>query len=207
METTAVKKYGRTPWQVMLAEAIQAMMAEMVDRGVVPAEHVAETPRRVVDTFVELFSGVDQKPEEVLCTDFIEEQYSQMVTVRNIPFVSCCSHHLLSFIGTADFAYIPDGRIVGFSKIPRLIEMFARRPQVQERLAEDIVTSFMRIVRPKGCAVLLEAVHLCMCIRGIKVSGAITRTTALRGVFADDAGAKMEFISGCKGLGGTEWLR
>ena len=207
METTAVKKYGQTPWQVMLAEAIRAMMAEMVDRGVVPAEHVADTPRRVVESYNELFTGVYQRPEEVLTTEFAEDQYDQMVTLRGIPFVSCCSHHLLNFIGTADFAYIPAGHIVGLSKIPRLIEVFARRPQVQERLANDIVASFMSIVHPKGCAVMLEAVHLCMMVRGVKVSGTVTRTTALRGVFADDAGAKMEFISGCKGLGGAEWLR
>ncbi len=119
-----------------------------------------------------------------------------MITVGDIGFTSLCAHHMLPFIGKCYFAYIPNKYIVGLSKIPRMIDILAHRLQVQETLSEEIVDCFQKTVKPRGCAIVIEASHMCMSIRGVKKEGAYMRTTALRGIFSKDESAKAEFLSG-----------
>lgn len=165
--------------------------------------HLKDTPRRYVDSLDEYFAGVDRRPEEILKVKF-KDHFDEMVYVNAVNFVSFCAHHLVPFIGKAHFAYIPKSGVVGLSKIPRLIEMYAKRPQVQENLTLDIVDNFQRIVQPRGCAVMLEAIHFCMVIRGVKKEGAYTKTTALRGIFKRPA-VKAEFLDGIRPNGGSLW--
>lgn len=160
-------------------------------------QHLEETPARVMRLFEEYFSGVGVDASEELKLGFIEEQYNEMVFLKEIPFVSICSHHIVPFIGVAHFAYIPNARIVGLSKIPRMIEVLSHRPQVQERLTVEIVDTFQQTVKPFGCAVVLEARHFCIEVRGIKKVGVITRTTALRGCFKE-GDTKHEFLEGIR---------
>lgn len=158
-------------------------------------EHTERTSTRVVKALLELTSGYAINPANILSTSFSAGKYNQMITVGNIKFTSLCSHHMLPFFGKVHFAYIPNRRIVGISKIPRIVEAFARRLQVQEDLTEEIATCFQTTVKPKGCAVLIEAQHLCMAIRGVKKEEAYMRTTALRGLFIKDESAKAEFLA------------
>jgi len=156
-------------------------------------EHMRDTPRRLLELFGEYFAGMLQNPEEVLRTGFLEETYSEMIHLEHIPLISVCAHHVVPFIGEVHFAYLPDKRIVGLSKIPRMIEIFAKRPQVQERLTNDIVQCFQQVVQPKGCGAIIRARHLCVEVRGIKRTGILTKTTSLAGCF-QDAEVKMEFL-------------
>jgi len=188
-------------WAEHLHVAIRKLCSNVFE-GCITSDHLKDTPDRVVSAFTEYFSGVDEDPELVLKTGFQPGTYNEMVYVKDIEFVSFCAHHLAPFIGKAHFAYLPHEKIVGISKIPRLVEIYSRRPQVQEKLSSDIVDTFMKVVRPKGCGVVIEALHMCMAIRGIK-KRAITRTTALRGVFLTPE-CKGEFLDGVKG--GLGWL-
>jgi GTP cyclohydrolase IA len=159
-------------------------------------DHIKKTPLRVVKALQELLSGYQVDVAETLTTSFEIGKYNQMITVQDIKFTSLCAHHMLPFFGRMHFAYIPDGKIVGLSKIPRMIDALSRRLQVQETLGEEIVTTFQNIVKPKGCALMIESTHMCMSIRGVRKEGALMRTTALRGIFEKDASAKAEFLSG-----------
>lgn len=183
-----------------LFDAIDNLVNEKDILKVVNKEHISETPRRVVEMYKELFSGCFQDPEEVLKKGFEDTKYNEMVYVNNISFVSVCAHHFCPFFGKAHFAYIPNGKIVGLSKIPRLIKIYAKRPQVQEKLTQEIVDTFDRIIQPKGCGLVMEAEHLCMKIRGVKEETAYTRTTALRGVFMQPL-ARDEFLNGIRPVG------
>lgn len=193
MDKTPVK----VSWQGQLHHAIALMLAEPEFQKSMSVEHVNDTPRRFVEAFQEYFSGLKQNPEEVLRTGFEPGNYDEMIYVRNVRFTSFCAHHLSPFIGKVHFAYLPSRKIIGLSKIPRLIEIYSRRPQVQEKLSAEIVDTFQRIVQPKGCGVVIEAVHLCMTIRGVRKEEAETRTTALTGVFRDSA-VKSEFLDGIR---------
>lgn len=176
-------------------------IASLIDK-----EHVSKTPERVVDSLVdELFKGCWEKPEDVLNTTFSESIYDEIVYVADIQFVSICAHHLLPFFGKVHFGYLPDKKIVGLSKIPRLVNVFARRPQVQEKLTLDIVDSFTRLLEPKGCGVVIEAYHLCMMIRGVEQKTAFTKTTALRGCFKTAESTKQEFLHGIKKTSEQLW--
>lgn len=166
--------------------------------------HIEDTPKRFVASLKEYFAGADGKPDDILKVKF-KDEFDEMVYVNNINFVSFCAHHLVPFIGKAHFAYIPRKGIVGLSKIPRLVELFAKRPQVQENLTQDIVDSFQRIVRPKGCAVVVEAIHFCMVIRGVKKEQAYTKTTALRGIFKGNPVVRAEFLDGIRQNGANIW--
>jgi GTP cyclohydrolase I len=157
-------------------------------------EHICRTPERVAFAFNEYFKGCWENPEEVLTVGFVEELYDQMVMVSRIGFFSLCAHHFAPFFGKVHFAYVPDGRVVGLSKIPRLVEIFARRPQLQEKMTQEIADTFASVIKPKGCGVVAEAYHLCMAARGIECEQAFTTTTALRGCFTEPS-AKMEFLS------------
>ena len=142
--------------------------------------------------------------EPILAGATFEDPSRAMVLVRDIPFYSLCEHHLLPFFGKAHVAYVPNGKLVGLSKIPRVVEHFARRLQVQERLTEQIAETLMATLKPTGFGVVLEATHLCMVMRGIQKEGSIATTSALRGSFLSDPRARQEFLTlaGVHGIGG-----
>jgi GTP cyclohydrolase IA len=159
-------------------------------------EHIANTPTRFCAALQELLSGWRQDPEEILKNgSFNEGAYDEMIIIKDIDFVSLCAHHLLPFIGKVHFGYIPGKKIVGLSKIPRLVEALARRPQIQEHLSVQIVDTFEEVIEPRGCGVVIEATHLCMTIRGVRKPGAITNTTALRGIFKNYEATHHEFLN------------
>jgi len=184
-------------------DAVTAMLSDPGIAASISLDHRRDTPSRVVKAFEEYFSGVNQNPGNVLSKGFEEGEYDEMVFVKNISFVSFCAHHLAPFIGKIHFAYLPKGKIVGLSKIPRMIEILTHRPQVQEKLSREICDVFQNYVDPLGCGVVIEALHLCMTIRGARKDGAITRTTCLRGEFKKDK-VKSEFLDGIRGEKG--WL-
>ncbi|HEY3118635.1 MAG TPA: GTP cyclohydrolase I FolE [Chloroflexota bacterium] len=157
-------------------------------------EGLAETPRRIADMYEEIFQGLQQDPREVLQVGF-DERHEEMVIVRDIPFYSMCEHHFMPFFGTFHIGYIPRGRVVGISKIARVVEIFARRPQLQERLTSQIADILMEELQPHGVAVVGMAEHLCMTMRGVKKPGAKVSTSANRGVFREHEATRLEFMS------------
>ena len=176
---------------------VQALIRELLEAiGEDPSrEGLRETPRRVADMYVELFEGIESDPGEHLRVTF-EVGHDEMVMVRDIPFTSLCEHHLVPFVGLAHVAYLPakDGRITGLSKLARLVEGYARRLQVQERMTTQIVEAMERELQPQGSIVVVEAEHFCMSMRGVKKSGVTTVTSAVRGVFRDDAAYRAEAL-------------
>lgn len=156
-------------------------------------EGLRETPMRVARMYAEVFSGLRDDPRAHLRT-FFTEQYDELVVLRDIPFHSMCEHHLLPFAGEAYVAYLPDGRIVGISKLARVVESFARRPQVQERMTNQIADLLMEKLAAKGVAVIIKATHLCMTCRGVKKPGTIMVTSALRGRCKSDARTRSEMM-------------
>jgi GTP cyclohydrolase I len=163
-------------------------------------EGLLATPARVAAMYEELFSGIDDDPERHLTVTFAAE-HDEMVMVKDIAFASMCEHHMVPFIGRAAVAYIPndDGRITGLSKIARLVEAYARRLQVQERLTSQVADTLERGLAPRGVLVVMEAEHLCMSMRGVKKPGALTVTSAVRGLFRSDVATRaeaMQFIHG-----------
>ena len=154
-----------------------------------------ETPRRVANMYEEMFAGLSQNPKQHLKL-FDEKSNDEMVIVRDIPFSSMCEHHLLPFVGKAHIAYIPsNNKIIGLSKLARIVDNFAKRPQVQERLTHDIADFLDESLSPKGVAVIIEAEHMCMSIRGAKASGSKTQTSALRGIIRSDARTRAEALA------------
>lgn len=154
-----------------------------------------ETPRRVANMYEEMFAGLSQDPKQHLKL-FDEKSNDEMVIVRDIPFSSMCEHHLLPFVGKAHIAYIPsNNKIIGLSKLARIVDNFAKRPQVQERLTHDIADFLDESLSPKGVAVIIEAEHMCMSIRGAKASGSKTQTSALRGIIRLDARTRAEALA------------
>ncbi|MFE6690726.1 GTP cyclohydrolase I FolE [Streptomyces sp. NPDC057743] len=151
-------------------------------------EGLLETPARVARAYRELFAGLWQKPEDVLTTTF-DLGHDEMVLVKDIEVVSNCEHHLVPFVGVAHVGYIPstDGKITGLSKLARLVDVFARRPQVQERMTTQIADSLMKILEPRGVIVVVECEHMCMTMRGVRKPGAKTTTSAVRGQLRDPA--------------------
>lgn len=145
--------------------------------------NLAETDRRVAKMYVEMFHGLQEGAEPTVTTFPNEEGYSHMVMEKDIPFYSMCAHHLVPFYGHAHIAYIPNERILGLSKFARILEFYAKRPQLQERLTEQVVTFLVDKLQPKGAMVVIEARHLCVEMRGVKKPGALTVTSALRGIF------------------------
>lgn len=189
---------------VDLARGVGSVLQLPEINSSIDPEHIAETPKRVAKAYAEFFSGCYEDPVAVLQKGFKEVKYDEMVYVNNIKFVSFCAHHWLPFFGQINFAYLPADRIVGLSKIPRFIHIYAHRPQVQEKLAAEIADTFQEIVKPIGCGVVIEAYHLCMMIRGVKQDDAYTRTTALRGVFKDNNIVRQEFLDGVNHKNGSK---
>ena len=158
-------------------------------------EGLRETPRRVADMYGEIFAGLSEDPKT--CLKFFHEEGSdEIVLVKDIPLYSMCEHHLLPFVGKAHIAYIPqDGKVIGLSKLARIVKNFASKPQLQERLTADIADFINEQMQPQGVAVLIEAEHLCMTMRGIRAAGAKTQTSALRGRFRSDARSRAEVMA------------
>ena len=157
-------------------------------------EGLVRTPDRVAKAMHFLTAGYEMTVEEVVGSALFEEQHENMVMVRDIELYSLCEHHMLPFFGKAHVAYIPNGRIVGLSKLPRIVEMFARRLQVQERLTEQVAKAIEEVLEPRGVGVVIEAFHMCMMMRGVEKQNSRTITSALRGVFRDDGKTRDEFL-------------
>jgi GTP cyclohydrolase I len=157
-------------------------------------EGLLRTPERVARMYGELLSGYRIDPLSLVNDALFEVEYDEMVIVRDIEFYSMCEHHMLPFIGRAHVAYIPKGRVIGLSKIPRIVDMFARRLQVQERLTRQIADFINELLNPKGVAVVMEALHLCSMMRGVKKHDARMTTSATIGSFRDDLSTRMEFL-------------
>jgi GTP cyclohydrolase I len=154
------------------------------------------TPQRVAEMYAEIFSGLHEDPSQHLIVTF-EANHDEMVLVRDIALYSLCEHHLAPFHGRAHVAYIPgdDGRITGLSKLARLVDGFAKRPQVQERLTTQIADAIVEVLQPRGAFVMIEAEHLCMSMRGVRKPGTLTLTSAVRGLFKDSAATRAEVMS------------
>lgn len=157
-------------------------------------EGLLKTPNRVARAYAELMAGLCDDPRRHLKTVFTE-RYDEVVLLRDIGFHSLCEHHLLPFTGKAHVAYLPDGKVVGLSKLARLVEGFARRPQVQERLTTQIADALMQELNPLGAACVIEATHTCMTIRGAKKPGSIMVTSALRGLFKENSASRAEILA------------
>jgi GTP cyclohydrolase I len=172
------------------------LVAEMIRRlGDDPdREGMRKTPERVAEAMAFLTKGYAEKPEAVLQDALFEESHRNMVLVKDIEVYSLCEHHLLPFFGKAHVAYVPNGRIVGLSKLARLVEVFARRFQVQERLTEQIAQALWDTTEPQGVAVVVEAYHLCMMMRGVEKQNSKTITSAMRGVFLEHQRTRDEFL-------------
>lgn len=153
-----------------------------------------KTPSRVAKSLSWLTRGYELDPREVIGDAVFNESHENMVMVRDIEMYSMCEHHLLPFFGRVHIAYIPNGKIVGLSKLPRVVEVFARRLQVQERLGEQIANAIDEVLQPKGVGVVIDAVHLCMMMRGVEKQSSRTITSSLRGLFRDDAKTRSEFL-------------
>ncbi|HKY86823.1 MAG TPA: GTP cyclohydrolase I FolE [Pseudorhodoplanes sp.] len=182
-------------------EAEAAVRTLIAYAGDDPArEGVLETPKRVVDAYGEIFGGYSECPAEVLDRTFSETGgYDDFVLVRDIAFNSHCEHHMMPFIGKAHIAYRPVKRVVGLSKLARLVDVYARRLQTQEHLTSQIATAINEILQPKGVAVMLDAEHMCMSLRGVEKHGASTLTTQFLGSFKDDPNEQVRFITSARG--------
>ena len=175
---------------------MQKMIREILERiGEDPdRQGLKGTPERVEDAFKFLTKGYKQDIAELLNRALYEEKYDEMVIVKGIDIFSLCEHHLLPFFGKCHVAYIPDGKLIGLSKIPRLVEVFSRRLQVQERLTCEIAQNLQDILKPKGVAVVIEAKHLCMIMRGVEKQNTVATTSAMLGAFKSRQETRMEFM-------------
>src|SRR5580658_9202200 len=156
-------------------------------------EGLVKTPNRVARAYAEILGGLKENPRRHLRTVF-HERYDEVVLLRDIEFHSLCEHHLMPFTGRAHVAYLPDGKVVGLSKLARLVETFARRPQVQERLTTQIADALMEELSPIGAACVIEAVHTCMTLRGVRKPGSVMATSALRGIFKENPSSRAEVL-------------
>lgn len=164
-------------------------------------EGLLDTPKRVVKAYEELFQGYNQSAQDILGTVFEEVSgYNDPVLVKDIPFYSHCEHHMVPIIGKAHVAYMPDGRVVGLSKIPRVVDVFARRLQTQESITAEIADALYTYLKPRGVAVLIEAEHMCMAMRGVKKQGSNTITATYRGSYQNDVKSQANFMMMIRGL-------
>jgi GTP cyclohydrolase I len=167
---------------------ILAAVGENPDR-----EGLLETPARVARMYAEMFQGLHQQPREHL-KKFFTEKYDEIVLIRDISFCSMCEHHLLPFMGKAHVGYMPDGKVIGLSKLARVVEVVARRPQVQERMTEEIANLLVDELGARGVAVVIEATHSCMTIRGVRKPGSICVTSAMKGLFRSNVSSRAEIM-------------
>src|SRR5579862_1324810 len=175
-----------------MQDTIRTLLAELGED--VTREGLRETPRRVEKSLRFLTSGYDTDIDSILNNALFTVEYNEMVIVRNIDFYSLCEHHMLPFFGKCHVAYLPDRRVIGLSKIPRVVDAFARRLQVQERLTKQVAETIRDKVHPHGVAVVMEATHLCMAMRGVEKQNSVTVTSSMLGVFHADARTRHEFL-------------
>lgn len=176
-----------------LADNIKQLLVEIGENT--EREGLLKTPERVAKSLDFLTNGYDKNPADILKSAMFAEEYSQMVLVKDIELYSLCEHHMLPFFGKAHVAYIPNGHIVGLSKIPRVVDVFARRLQVQERLTDEIKDCLQDTLNPKGVAVVIEAQHLCMQMRGVQKQHSSTTSSAFSGIFMSDEKTRAEFMN------------
>ena len=189
IEAKTEERIDRGRIEKAVREIIEAL-GENPDR-----EGLIETPERVAAFYAEVFDGLHRDPGDVVDAFFGEEHYQEIVMVREIPFYSMCEHHFVPFHGQAHVAYIPKGRVTGLSKLARLVEGFARRPQMQERLTAQVADALSERLQPLGVMVVVEAEHLCMSMRGVKKPGATTVTSAVRGIMESQPATRAEAMS------------
>ena len=191
-DRSRVTQDGAEPHLEPFADQVRAILdalGENPDR-----EGLLKTPERVESSLRFLTQGYRMTVEEVVGDAVFEEQHQSMILVRDIELYSLCEHHLLPFFGRAHVAYVPDGKILGLSKVARIVDVFARRLQVQERLTDDIADAVMDTLKPAGVGVVIEAAHFCMMMRGVEKQNSRTVTSALRGIFRDDSKTRVEFL-------------
>ena len=182
------------PTQEQAEEAVRVLLSWAGEDP--QREGLLDTPKRVAVAYRELFSGYDLSPEEVLGRTFEEVSgYDDPVLVRDIPFYSHCEHHMLPISGKAHVAYLPNGRVLGLSKIARVIEIFGRRLQTQENMTAQVASAINTTLKPRGVAVMIEAEHMCMAMRGVQKQGSTTLTTTFTGEFRDNAAEQARFLS------------
>lgn len=159
-------------------------------------EGLVDTPKRIANMYQEIFSGLNENPEEHLIVHFQQEKYEELVLIKDIPFYSVCEHHLVPFFGKAHVGYLPrNGKLTGLSKLARVVDVVSKRPQLQERLTTIVADTIQKQLEPYGVIVVIEAEHMCMTMRGIKKPGSKTVTSAVRGLFASDHKARAEVMS------------
>src|SRR5512141_552794 len=179
--------------QWRIADLVHRMLEEI---GEDPRrEGLLETPHRVAKSMEFLMSGYRQDIQAVLNNAIYNERYSEMVLVKDIDFFSMCEHHMLPFYGRAHVAYIPNGKIIGLSKIPRIVEVFSRRLQVQERLTQEVAQTLFEALNPRGVGVVMEARHMCMMMRGVEMQNSLATTSAMLGTFRTDVKTRSEFLN------------
>ena len=178
----------RIPFEQLVHEMLEQLGEDPTREG------LRETPNRVAASLKWLTRGYRMQVEDVIGDAIFHEKHENMICVRDIEIYSLCEHHMLPFFGRAHVAYLPNGKIVGLSKIPRVVEVFARRLQVQERLTDQIADALMRVLQPHGVGVVVEAYHLCMMMRGVEKQNSKTVTSGLRGAFREDAKTRDEFF-------------
>jgi len=188
-----IYKKMRDNYNKKLASNIKSILSEIGENT--ERDGLLKTPERVAKSMEFLTNGYDKNPAEILKSAIFAEDYSQMVLVKDIELYSLCEHHMLPFFGKAHVAYIPNGNIVGLSKIPRIVDVFARRLQVQERLTDEIKDCLQDTLNPIGVAVVIEAQHLCMQMRGVEKQHSSTTTSAFSGIFMSDEKTRSEFIN------------
>jgi len=183
--------------------AVKSMMLHVGENP--DREGLLETPSRVRKAYEFIYGGYKDDPQEILSKALFTSSNEEMVLIRDIEFYSTCEHHLLPIIGRVHVAYIPDGKVVGLSKIPRVVDVFARRMQIQEQLTEQIADAIMNAIAPKGVAVVIQARHMCMEMRGVEKINSTTTTSALRGLFKRDEKTRAEFFSLINSPTGTRY--
>lgn len=197
-ETTDFSQLNLPPTAEKLAELnIRASVHNILENiGEQPdREGLLRTPERVARMFNELTEGYHVDPERMINGALFDVDYDEMVIVKDIDFYSLCEHHLLPFYGRAHVAYIPNGKVIGLSKIPRIVEMFARRLQIQEQMTSQIANFLQETLQPQGVAVVVEGMHMCSMMRGVKKANASMKTSKMLGAFKEQAGIRQEFIS------------
>ncbi len=187
-EEVGVVNERLTEYEEMVRKQL-SLLGEDPERG-----GLLKTPSRVAKAMAWLTRGYDLDPRKIIGDALFEEEHENMVMVRDIEMYSLCEHHMLPFFGKVHVAYIPNGKIVGLSKLPRVVEVFARRLQVQERLGEQIADAIEDVLQPKGVGVVIEAMHLCMMMRGVEKQNSSTITSSLRGLFRTDSKTRSEFL-------------
>ena len=184
-----------------IAEGVSGILMTVGDNA--DPSGTADTPKRVANMYDELLSGYALDPAKILNNALFEVEYDEMVVVKDIDFYSLCEHHMLPFYGQAHVGYLPDKKVIGLSKIPRLVDMFAKRLQVQERMTQQIASAIDELAMPRGVGVVVEAHHLCAAMRGVKKPGTTMTTSSVRGQFRDNSSTRDEFMSHLRARGGS----